>query len=72
MNKDTVELEGVVTFVQMGGKFKVALENNKVILCTLSGKMRINNIKVIVGDKVRIEVGSYDLTKGRIVYRYKN
>jgi len=70
MSEDKIELEGLVTFVQMGGKFKVILPNNKEILCTLCGKMRMHNIKVLVGDKVRIEVSRYDLTKGRIIFRF--
>jgi len=51
--------------------FKVRLDNGRTISAYLSGKMRINKIKVLPGDKVRIEISPYDTTKGRIVYRYK-
>jgi translation initiation factor IF-1 len=51
--------------------FKVSLENNHTVLAHVSGKMRMNFIKILVGDKVTVELSPYDLTKGRITYRYK-
>lgn len=51
--------------------FKVSLENGHEILAHISGKMRMNFIKILVGDKVTVELSPYDLTKGRITYRYK-
>ncbi len=51
--------------------FKVELENGHVIIAHISGKMRMNYIKILPGDKVKVEISPYDLTKGRISYRYK-
>lgn len=69
---DSIMLEGVVTDVVKGGKFKVKLdENNAIIDCTLSGKMRQNLIRILRGDHVQIEMSTYDLTKGRITWRDK-
>jgi translation initiation factor IF-1 len=51
--------------------FKVELENGHVLLCNISGKMRMNFIHILLGDKVRVEISPYDLTKGRISFRYK-
>ncbi len=51
--------------------FRVELDNGMNILCTLSGKLRMNYIKIMVGDKVKVEMSVYDMTKGRISYRYK-
>jgi translation initiation factor IF-1 len=51
--------------------FKVRLENGHIILATISGKMRMNYIRILPGDKVSIEMSPYDLTRGRIIYRYK-
>lgn len=53
------------------GKFKVKINEALIVLCTLSGKIRQNSVKILVGDKVRIEVSEYDTTQGRIVYRIK-
>jgi translation initiation factor IF-1 len=70
-NKDLIEVEGVVTEVLPSTKFRVKLTNDKIILAHLSGKMRKFFIKIITGDKVRMEMSKYDLTIGRIVYRSK-
>lgn len=75
MSKDDVlEIDGVVEFAS-NGKFKVRGTSEGmdklVILCTLSGKIRMNAVKILIGDKVKVEVSAYDLTKGRIIYRYK-
>lgn len=70
-NSDRFELEGTVTQKLKGGKFEVELENGKKIVCTLGGKIKINNIRVLAGDKVAVDISPYDLTKGRIIWRYK-
>ena len=69
--EESLEFEGDIIEALPGGRFKVELENGHVIEGLLSGKMRTHNIKVILYDKVRVEMTPYDLTKGRIVYRYK-
>ena len=66
-----IELEGKVVEVLPGSRFKIELDNGHLILGTLSGKMRKNNIKVILYDKVTVEMTPYDLTIGRITFRYK-
>lgn len=69
--EDVIETEGIVVEVLPKTQFKVKLANNHVILAYLGGKLRINNIRILEGDKVRIEMSPYDLTKGRIIYRNK-
>ncbi len=69
--EDVIETEGIVIEVLPKTQFKVKLLNNHVILAYLGGKLRINNIRILEGDKVRIEMSPYDLTKGRIIYRNK-
>ena len=66
-----VETNGVVTEALPNTMFRVELDNGMNILCTLSGKLRMNFIKILVGDKVKVEMSVYDMTKGRISYRYK-
>ncbi|ADR19393.1 MULTISPECIES: translation initiation factor IF-1 [Calditerrivibrio] len=68
---DVIEFEGVVLEALPNAMFKVELENKHVILCHLSGKMRMNFIRILPGDKVTVEMSPYDLTKGRITYRHK-
>ncbi len=63
--------DGVVTEVLPNTQFRVKLENDHVILATLAGKMKMNNIRVLAGDKVSLEMSPYDLTRGRVTYRYK-
>lgn len=70
-DRDRLEFEGEVIDANKG-KFKVKVHDNLTVLCTLSGKIRMNSVKILVGDKVRIEVSEYDTTQGRIVYRNKN
>lgn len=70
-HQGTTEVEGVVLENLPNTMFKVQLEGGKVILAMLSGKMRMNYIKILPGDKVRVEMTPYDNTKGRIVYRSK-
>jgi translation initiation factor IF-1 len=64
-----IEAEGVVVETLPGTLFKVKLANGKVVLAHISGKMRLNYIKILPGDKVRLEFSPYDLSKARIVYR---
>ena len=71
MAKNAIEVEGVILTALSNGNFKVELENGHEIICHLSGKMRQNYIKVLPGDKVRVEMSPYDLTKGRISRRLK-
>ena len=68
---DVIEIEGVVVEKLPNAMFKVELENGHVILAHISGKMRQNFIHILLGDKVRVEMSPYDLTKGRISFRYK-
>ena len=70
--EDFIELKGKVTDKLAGGKFRVKLDDNDMtILCTLSGKMMMNKIMVLVGDSVTVELSPYDLSRGRITYRDK-
>ena len=68
---DTIEIEGKVLEILPGGKFKVELENGHKILAHISGKLRMNFIKILPGDKVKLELSPYDLTRGRITWRAK-
>ena len=73
MNKEEpISVDGEVLEALPNATFKVKIKEEHSILATISGKIRINFIKVIVGDKVRIEMSPYDLTKGRIVFRYND
>ena len=70
MPADTdIEAEGTVTDVLPGGKFKVRLDNGAEILAHLAGKMRMFSIKVVLGDRVKVAMSPYDLTKGRLTRR---
>lgn len=72
MSKQTaIEQEGVIIETLPNAMFKVELENGHVVLAHISGKMRMNYIKILPGDKVKVEISPYDLTKGRISFRYK-
>jgi translation initiation factor IF-1 len=68
-NKDTIELDGKVVEILPGGKFKVELENKHIVEAHVSGKIRMNYIKILPGDTVKVELSPYDLTRGRITYR---
>ena len=68
---DVLELEGTVVETLPNAMFKVELENGHQILAHISGKLRMNFIKILPGDKVTIEMSPYDLTKGRIIWRDK-
>lgn len=67
---DVVEMRGRVEELLPGATFRVLLENGHVILAHLSGKMRMNHIRLNVGDDVKVEMTPYDLTKGRITFRF--
>jgi len=66
-----IEIEGVVTESLPNTMFRVELETGKLILCQVSGKMRIHRIRVMPGDKVKVEMTPYDDSRGRIIYRHK-
>lgn len=68
-SKDFIEALGEVTELMPAGSFKVILENNHEILAHLSGKMRMNKIRLLPGDRVKVQISPYDLNKGRITYR---
>lgn len=69
--EDQIEVDGVVKEVLQGGMFRVQLENGHEVLAYLSGKMRKHYIRVLEGDRVKVELSPYDLTRGRITYRYR-
>ena len=69
--QDVIELEGTVTDTLPNAMFKVELENGHEILAHVSGKIGMNYIRILPGDKVTVEMSPYDLTRGRITYRYK-
>ena len=66
-----IEQEGVIVETLPSAMFKVELENGHVIIAHISGKMRQNYIKILTGDRVKVEMSPYDLSKGRIFFRYK-
>ena len=68
---DLIELEGEVTESLPNAIFKVKLKDDYIVTAHLSGKMRMHFIKIVPGDKIIIEMSQYDLTRGRIIYRYK-
>ena len=68
---DVIEIDGNVVEALPNATFKVELDNKHIILCHIAGKMRMHYIKILPGDKVKVEMSPYDLTKGRIVFRYK-
>lgn len=69
-SKDFIEMDGEVIELLPAATFKVTLENEHEILAHLSGRMRMFKIRILPGDKVKIQMTPYDLTKGRIIYRY--
>ena len=69
--EDLIELEGTVVETLPNTNFKVRLENGHEVLAHISGKLRMNYIKILPGDKVKLELSPYDLTKGRIIWRAK-
>lgn len=68
---DTIEVKGVVVESLPNATFKVKLENDHIVLAHISGKLRMNFIRILPGDKVTLELSPYDLTKGRITWRGK-
>lgn len=68
---DTIQMNGKVTEPLPNATFKVELENGHMVLAHISGKMRMHYIRILPGDRVTVELTPYDLTRGRIVYRYK-
>ena len=72
MKEELIELSGVVVDKQPNAHFKVKLNDTEhIVYATISGRMRRNRIRILMGDRVDIEVSPYDLTKGRITYRHK-
>ena len=71
LKQSAIEQEGVIVETLPNAMFKVELENGHVIIAHISGKMRMNYIKILPGDRVKVEMSPYDLTKGRISFRYK-
>lgn len=71
MSKDKIKISGKVLEIFPGSKFKVQLENGMNVIATLSGKMKVNSIRVLPDDKVDVELSPYDLGQGIITYRYK-
>lgn len=69
-SKDFVELEGEVIELLPSAMFRVCMDNGHEILAYLSGRMRMNKIRLLPGDRVKLEVSPYDLNRGRVVYRY--
>ena len=69
--EDKIEMEGTVIEALPATQFRVELDNGHVVLAYLSGKMRRYYIRILLGDRVRVEVSPYDLSRGRITYRYK-
>ena len=69
--QSAIEQQGVIVETLPNAMFKVELENGHVIIAHISGKMRMNYIKILPGDRVKVEMSPYDLTKGRISFRYK-
>lgn len=69
--QDLLRIDGIIEDTLPNTQFLVKLDNGHQILAHISGKMRMNFIKILQGDKVTVELSPYDLTKGRIVYRYK-
>ena len=69
--EDVIELEGTVVEALPNAMFQVELENGHVVLAHVSGKMRMNFIRILPGDKVTMELTPYDLSRGRITYRFK-
>jgi len=69
--KDVIEAEGVVTEALPNAMFRVQLESGHSVLAHISGKMRMYYIRILLGDRVTVELSPYDLTRGRITYRFK-
>jgi translation initiation factor IF-1 len=68
---DVIVIDGKVVEVLPNATFRVELDNGHIVLCHISGKMRMHYIKILLGDKVRVEITPYSLDKGRLTHRYK-
>jgi translation initiation factor IF-1 len=71
MKEEAIEVEGVVVEPLPNAMFRVELKNGHMVLAHISGKMRMNYIRILPGDTVKVEMSPYDLTRGRIIYRQK-
>ena len=69
--EDAIEVEGTILEPLPNAMFRVELENGRKVLAHISGKMRMHFIRILSGDKVKVQLSPYDLTRGRITYRYK-
>ncbi|OIO80069.1 MAG: translation initiation factor IF-1 [Candidatus Omnitrophica bacterium CG12_big_fil_rev_8_21_14_0_65_43_15] len=69
--EEAIEVDGIITETLPNAMFRVKLENEHMVLAHVSGKMRMNFIRILPGDKVKLELSPYDLTRGRITYRVK-
>ncbi len=69
--QDAIKQDGVIKEALSNAMFRVTLENGHEIIATISGKMRMHYIRILPGDKVQVEMSPYDLSRGRIAYRYK-
>ncbi|MDR0207244.1 MAG: translation initiation factor IF-1 [Bacteroidales bacterium] len=72
MKQSSIELDGIVIEALGNAMFRVQLENGHIITAHIAGKMRLNYIKILPGDKVQVEMSPYDLSKGRITFRHKS
>ena len=70
-NQDAIEVDGTITEALSNAMFRVQLESGHIITAHISGKMRMHYIRILPGDRVKVEMSPYDLTKGRISFRYK-
>jgi len=69
--EDLIEVEGVIAEALPNAMFRVQIDNGHIVLAHISGKIRMNFIRILPGDKVQVELSPYDLTRGRITYRFK-
>ncbi|MBQ6777738.1 MAG: translation initiation factor IF-1 [Paludibacteraceae bacterium] len=69
--QDAIEVDGTITEALSNAMFRVQLENGHVIIANISGKMRMHYIRILPGDRVKVEMSPYDLSRGRISFRYK-
>ncbi|GDX47692.1 MAG: translation initiation factor IF-1 [Bacteroidota bacterium] len=69
--EDLIKQDGTITEALSNAMFRVRLENGHEVLATISGKMRMNYIRILPGDRVTVEMSAYDLSRGRITYRFK-
>ena len=69
--QDLIKQDGIIEEALSNAMFRVRLENDHIIVATISGKMRMHYIRILPGDKVAVEMSPYDLSRGRIIYRYK-